>query len=146
MLPEMGGLEVLDELKKTRPRPGGADDHRLRLGGDGASPAMKKGAFDYVTKPFKHEEVLHILRNGLNQRRLQDENRAAAHARCATRRRFTEIVGKSPRMQQVFSLITQAAPSAAPPSWWWARAARARSWWPRPSTPTARARTSPSSW
>ena len=36
---------------------------------------MKKGAFDYVTKPFKHEEVLHILANALNQRRLQDENR-----------------------------------------------------------------------
>jgi formate hydrogenlyase transcriptional activator len=71
---------------------------------------MKKGAFDYVTKPFKHEEVLHILKNGLNQRRLQDENRQLRTA-LRDQARFTEIVGKSPRMQQVFGLIAQAAPS-----------------------------------
>ena len=75
-----------------------------------AIQAMKKGAFDYVTKPFKHEEVLHILRNGLNQRRLQDENRDLRRA-LKDQGRFTEIVGKSPRMQQVFNLISQAAPS-----------------------------------
>jgi two-component system response regulator PilR (NtrC family) len=75
-----------------------------------AIAAMKKGAFDYVTKPFKHEEVLHILRNGLNQRRLQDENRQLRTA-LRDQSRFTEIVGKSPKMQQVFGLIAQAAPS-----------------------------------
>ena len=46
---------------------------------------MKQGAFDYVTKPFKHEEVLHILRNGLEQRRLQDENRDLRDAPSRTR-------------------------------------------------------------
>jgi DNA-binding NtrC family response regulator len=109
MLPEMGGLEVLEELKKVDP-----ELIVLMITAyasvETAITAMKKGAFDYVTKPFKHEEVLHILKNGLNQRRLQDENRQLRTA-LRDQARFTEIVGKSPRMQQVFSLISQAAPS-----------------------------------
>jgi len=109
MLPEMGGLEVLDELKKID-----ADFVVLMITAfasvETAITAMKKGAFDYVAKPFKHEEVLHILGNALKQRRLQDENRELRTA-LKDQGRFTEIVGKSQRMQQVFQLITQAAPS-----------------------------------
>jgi DNA-binding NtrC family response regulator len=109
MLPDMGGLEVLEELKKID-----SDLVVLMITAfaslETAITAMKKGAFDYVAKPFKHEEVLHILRNGLNQRRLQDENRQLRTA-LKDQGRFTEIVGKSPRMLQVFQLITQAAPS-----------------------------------
>ncbi len=109
MLPEMGGLEVLEELKKTDP-----DLVVLMITAyasvETAITAMKKGAFDYVAKPFKHEEVLHILGNALNQRRLQDENRQLRTA-LKDQGRFTEIVGKSQRMVQVFGLITQAAPS-----------------------------------
>ena len=109
MLPEVSGLEVLDELKRADP-----DLVVLMITAfasvETAIRAMKKGAFDYVAKPFKHEEVLHILRNGLEQRRLKDENRDLRRA-LRDQARFTEIVGKSPRMQQVFSLISQAAPS-----------------------------------
>jgi two-component system response regulator PilR (NtrC family) len=109
MLPQMGGIDVLEELKKID-----ADLAVLMITAyasvETAITAMKKGAFDYVTKPFKHEEVLHILRNALHQRRLQDENRQLRTA-LRDQGRFTEIVGKSPRMQQVFGLITQAAPS-----------------------------------
>jgi two-component system response regulator PilR (NtrC family) len=109
MLPEMGGLEVLEELKKVDP-----DLVVLMITAfaslETAITAMKKGAFDYVAKPFKHEELLHILRNALNQRRLQDENRQLRTA-LRDQGRFTEIVGKSHRMLQVFGLITQAAPS-----------------------------------
>ncbi|HEY6552249.1 MAG TPA: sigma-54 dependent transcriptional regulator, partial [Vicinamibacteria bacterium] len=109
MLPEMSGLDVLDELKKTDP-----DLAVLMITAfasvETAITAMKKGAFDYVTKPFKHEEVLHILANALNQRRLQDENRQLRTA-LKDQGRFFEIVGKSQRMLQVFNLISQAAPS-----------------------------------
>jgi two-component system response regulator PilR (NtrC family) len=109
MLPDMGGIEVLEELKKVDP-----ELVVLMITAyasvETALSAMKKGAFDYVTKPFKHEELLHILRNGLNQRRLQDENRSLRTA-LRDQARFTEIVGKSPKMQQVFGLIAQAAPS-----------------------------------
>src|SRR6266545_2728292 len=109
MLPDMGGLEFLEELKKTDP-----DLVVLMITAfasvETAITAMKKGAFDYVAKPFKHEELLHILRNGLNQRRLQDENRQLRTA-LKDQGRFMEIVGKSQRMLQVFGLISQAAPS-----------------------------------
>src|SRR6266702_3259152 len=109
MLPDMVGLEVLEELKKTDP-----DLVVLMITAfasvETAITAMKKGAFDYVAKPFKHEELLHILRNGLNQRRLQDENRQLRTA-LKDQGRFMEIVGKSQRMLQVFGLISQAAPS-----------------------------------
>jgi len=109
MLPEVGGLEVLQELKRID-----GDQVVLMITAfasvETAIQAMKKGAFDYVAKPFKHEEVLHILRNGLEQRRLKDENRDLRRA-LRDQARFTEIVGKSQRMQQVFNLISQAAPS-----------------------------------
>jgi two-component system response regulator PilR (NtrC family) len=109
MLPSVGGLELLEELKKI--------DAELAVlmitayaSVETAITAMKKGAFDYVTKPFKHEEVLHILKNALHQRRLQDENRQLRTA-LRDQARFTEIVGKSPKMQEVFGLISQVAPS-----------------------------------
>ncbi len=109
MLPEMGGLDVLEELKRID-----SDLVVLMITAfasvETAITAMRKGAFDYIAKPFKHEEVLHILRNALNQRRLQDENRELRTA-LRDQGRFTEIVGKAPRMQQIFSLISQAAPS-----------------------------------
>ena len=101
MLPEVSGLEVLEEIKKTDP-----ELVVIMITAfasvETAIQAIKKGAFDYVTKPFKHEEVLNILRNALNQRRLQDENRDLRRA-LRDQGRFADIVGKSPRMEQVFS-------------------------------------------
>ena len=109
MLPDMGGLEVLEELKKNDP-----EAVVLVITAfasvETAIHAMKRGAFDYVTKPFKHEELLHTLRNALQQRRLLDENRQLRTALRA-QGKFSEIVGKSPKMMEVFALIAQAAPS-----------------------------------
>jgi DNA-binding NtrC family response regulator len=109
MLPGISGLEALQELKKHDP-----ELVVIMITAfasvETAIEAMRRGAFDYVAKPFKHEEVLHILSNGLNQRRLQNENRDLRTA-LKDQSRFTEIVGKSPRMNQVFGLISQAAPS-----------------------------------
>jgi DNA-binding NtrC family response regulator len=109
MLPDMGGIEVLENLKRSD-----ADLAVLMITAyasvETALQAMKKGAFDYVSKPFKHEELLHILGNALVQRRLQDENRDLRTA-LRDQARFTEIIGKSPRMLEVFGLISQAAPS-----------------------------------
>jgi two-component system response regulator PilR (NtrC family) len=109
MLPDMGGLEVVEELKKNDP-----EEVVLVITAfasvETAIHAMKRGAFDYVTKPFKHEELLHTLRNALNQRRLLDENRQLRTALKA-QGKFSDIVGKSPKMAEVFALIGQAAPS-----------------------------------
>ena len=82
MMPGIDGLQVLDELKKQ-------DDNLPVLmitafaSMDTAIKAMKLGAFDYITKPFKNDEVLVVLRNAIEHRRLRDEN---THLRRATRR------------------------------------------------------------
>ncbi|HEY2435494.1 MAG TPA: sigma-54 dependent transcriptional regulator [Vicinamibacterales bacterium] len=110
MLPGMNGVRVLDELKKI--------DEDLPVlmitafaSVENAIAAMKRGAFDYISKPFKNDEVLAVLRNALAQHRLVAENRALRQNLQAHANHFGEIIGKSGRMRQVFDLIIQAAPS-----------------------------------
>jgi len=110
MLPGMDGVTALDEIKKID------DDLPVLMitafaSVENAIAAMKRGAFDYISKPFKNDEVLAVLRNALAQRRLVVENRALRQNLQAHANRFGEIIGKSPRMRQVFDLIIQAAPS-----------------------------------
>jgi two-component system response regulator PilR (NtrC family) len=109
MLPEMGGLEVLEELKKQDP-----ELVVLMITAfasmEMAIDAIKKGAFYFVPKPFDNQQLLHVLASGLLQRQLADENRQLRTA-LRDQGRFMELVGKSPKMLQVFQLISQVAPS-----------------------------------
>jgi DNA-binding NtrC family response regulator len=109
MLPELGGLEVLEELKRIDP-----DLVVLMITAfasmEMAIDAIKRGAFYFVPKPFDNQQLLHILANGLTKRRLEDENRQLRTA-LRDQGRFMELVGKSPKMLQVFQLIAQVAPS-----------------------------------
>jgi two-component system response regulator PilR (NtrC family) len=72
---------------------------------------MKRGAFDYITKPFKNDEVLVVLKNAIERRQLVEENVALRQNLQARYHKFSGIIGKSARMKQVFDLIIQAAPS-----------------------------------
>ncbi len=110
MMPGMDGISTLDELKKT--------DEDLPVlmitayaSVENAVAAMKRGAYHYITKPFKNEEVLVVLGKALAQRRLVAENRALRQNLQARANSFGEIIGRSSRMRQVFDLIIQAAPS-----------------------------------
>ena len=111
MMPGMDGLAVLDELKKI-------DDELAVImvtayaSVDTAVDAMKRGALDYITKPFKNDEVLVVLRQRRRAQAARDREprRSGRTCRSATTR-FDNIIGKSPRMRQVFDLIIQAAPS-----------------------------------
>jgi two-component system response regulator PilR (NtrC family) len=109
MLPEMSGLEVLEELKKHDP-----EMVILMITAyasmEMAIDAIKKGAFYFVPKPFDNQQLLHILASGVLQRRLQGENRELRTA-LRDQGRFMELVGKSPKMLQVFQLVSQVAPS-----------------------------------
>jgi DNA-binding NtrC family response regulator len=110
MMPGMDGISALDELKKID------DDLPVMMitafaSVENAIVAMKRGAFDYVMKPFKNDEVLVVVRKALEQRRLVAENRALRQNLQAHQNRFGEIIGRSQRMRQVFDLIIQAAPS-----------------------------------
>jgi DNA-binding NtrC family response regulator len=110
MMPGIDGIATLEELKKI--------DDELPVvmvtafaSVETAIAAMKRGAFDYITKPFKNDEVLVVLRNAVERRQLVAENTALRQTLQAQYQRFSGIIGRSPRMKQVFDLIIQAAPS-----------------------------------
>jgi DNA-binding NtrC family response regulator len=110
MMPGLDGIATLDELKRI--------DEDLAViiitaygSIESAIAAMKSGAFDYITKPFKNEEVIVVVRNAMERRRLVNENRTLRQNIQERYHKFANIIGKSPRMRQVFDLIIQAAPS-----------------------------------
>jgi DNA-binding NtrC family response regulator len=110
MMPGMDGITALEELKKL--------DEDLPVlmitafaSVETAISAMKRGAFDYITKPFKNDEVLVVVRNAVERRQLKAENTALRQTLQAQQQNFAGIIGRSPRMKQVFDLIIQAAPS-----------------------------------
>ena len=110
MMPGIDGIETLDRLRKLD------EDLPVILITASASvdrsvAAMKRGAFDYVTKPFKNEKVLVVVRNAAERRRLVTENRTQRESLRAQSHQFSDIIGRSRRMRQVFELIAQAAPS-----------------------------------
>ena len=110
MMPGMDGLTVLDHLKTID------EDIAVIMitafaSVDTAVAAMKRGAFDYITKPFKNDEVLVVIRNAVERRRLMAENVVLRQNLQERYRQFDNIIGKSSRMRQVFDLIIQAAPS-----------------------------------
>jgi two-component system response regulator PilR (NtrC family) len=110
MMPGIDGIATLDELKKID------DDLPVLMitafaSVETAISAMKRGAFDYITKPFKNDEVLVVLKNALERRQLMAENTALKQNLQAQYQKFSGIIGRSPRMKQVFDLIIQAAPS-----------------------------------
>ncbi len=110
MMPGLDGIATLDELKRL-------DEDLAAViitayaSVESAISAMKAGAFDYITKPFKNEEVLVVVRNAMERRRLVHENRSLRQNIQERYHKFANIIGRSPRMRLVFDLIIQAAPS-----------------------------------
>jgi two-component system nitrogen regulation response regulator NtrX len=107
-MPGMDGLEVLDRLR--------AMNEALPvvvISGHGtistAVEATKKGAFDFIEKPFASERVLVSLRNALDQGRLRDENRSLKRA-VEVRH---QMIGDSPGLKQVMAAVGRAAPTNA---------------------------------
>ncbi len=72
-MPRMGGIELLEAIPKVSP-----STLTVIMTGFGtvetAIDAMKRGAYDYVLKPFKMEEVIHIVQRGIDKQRLTTEN------------------------------------------------------------------------
>ncbi len=73
-----------------------------------AVEAIKRGALDFVSKPFQIDELLHVLDSALEQRRLRSEN-AYLRAQLEARYRFEGIVGKSRAMTHLFQLLETVA-------------------------------------
>src|SRR5438034_3763150 len=75
-----------------------------------AVDVIKRGAWDFVSKPFQIDELLHVLDAALEQRRLKSEN-AYLRAQLEERYRFEGIVGKSRAMTKLFQLLETIAPT-----------------------------------
>jgi DNA-binding NtrC family response regulator len=103
----MDGLELLDQIKAV-------DSEALVIvmtaysSVDSAIAALRKGAYDYVTKPFVNEDLLQRVGNALRQRELFRENRALRRE-LDKRYSFAEIIGTSEALQKVFRLVEKVA-------------------------------------
>lgn len=103
----MDGLELLDQIKSV-------DSEALVVvmtaysSVDSAIAALRKGAYDYITKPFVNEDLLQSVKNAIRQRELFSENRALRRE-LNQRYSFSEIIGKSEPLQAVFRLVEKVA-------------------------------------
>jgi DNA-binding NtrC family response regulator len=77
-----------------------------------AVEAIKRGAEDFVSKPFQIDELVHALNSALEKRRLKSEN-AYLRAQLEERYRFEGIIGKSRPMTQLFQLLETVAPTSS---------------------------------
>ena len=75
-----------------------------------AVEAIKRGAWDFVSKPFQIDELLHVLDSSMERRRLKSEN-AYLRSQVEERYRFEGIVGKSKPMERLFQLLETVAPT-----------------------------------
>jgi DNA-binding NtrC family response regulator len=111
-MPGMSGLELLDRVSADFPD---ASVVIITAYGsiDTAVNAMKKGASDYLLKPFKPDQLDLVLEKISQQRRLSRQfNYLKGHLEQITR--FDNIIGRSEAMQEVFALIPEVAASSAP--------------------------------
>ncbi len=107
-LPGMGGLDTLRELLARRPR---LSCIMMTAYGTirSAVEAMRLGALDYLTKPFDNQELLMLIQRALELRRLEREV-VELRAELSARYGFNEIVGASPKLQEVFRVMAKVAP------------------------------------
>ena len=79
---------------------------------ESAVEALKLGAFDYVTKPFQVDELLHAVRSALEKKSLRQEN-ILLRADLSQKDRFGEMIGGNPRMRAIYALIERIAPAGS---------------------------------
>lgn len=111
-MPELDGLEVFERIKENM-----IDSPVIFITAFGTSDlaidAMKKGAHNYLTKPFDIEEIRIVLRKALELKSLTTE---VAILKSSSNQNIesSDLIGKSPLMQEVFKAIGKMTQSAAP--------------------------------
>ncbi len=105
-MPKMGGLDLLKEVARVHP-----DTLTVIMTGFGtvetAIDAMKRGAYDYILKPFKVEEIVHIVQRGLEKRRLAAENLRLREA--LSLYKVSEAIAASLSLDEVVSTLSDSA-------------------------------------
>ena len=103
----MDGLELLDRLKAV-------DAEAIVIimtaysSVDSAIAALRKGVYDYVTKPFVNEDLLQRIRNAIRTKELFSENRALRRE-LDKHYSFAEIIGTSRSLREVFAVVEKVA-------------------------------------
>jgi DNA-binding NtrC family response regulator len=110
-MPRLDGLELLDRLKALDPAVL-VVFVTAYSSVDSAVAALRKGAFDYLAKPFRNDQLVQVVRNAITQRDLFRENRTLRRELARTYG-FQEIVGRSPGMAALFRVVERAAPTSA---------------------------------
>lgn len=108
-MPDMSGVDVLRHVKRSGP-----DTPVIMITAyastETAVEALRLGAYDYITKPFKVDELKVTIRNALEKRKLKEENlqlkRVLRQKHC-----LDSMVGQSPKMLELFEQISSVAPT-----------------------------------
>jgi two-component system response regulator AtoC len=107
-MPRMDGLEFLREVQKA-----GMDATLIMMSAygtvDTAIEAMKSGAYDYISKPFKPDEIILTLKKAEERERLRRENERLRRE-VRSQYSFENIVSKNEKMQKLFDVIRKVAP------------------------------------
>ena len=94
-LPDIGGHDIMDFINEK-----GIDAHVIVMSGevgiDAAIGALKRGAYDYLRKPYSREELLTTVANALQQRRLAADNERITHQLEASEKMYRYLVDSSP--------------------------------------------------
>jgi len=107
----MDGLELLSQIKAI-------DEEAIVIvmtaysSVDSAIAALRRGVYDYITKPFVNEDLLKTVRNALRTKDLAKENRALRHE-LNKKYSFSEIIGTSDALQRIFKLVEKVADTNA---------------------------------
>jgi two-component system response regulator AtoC len=106
-LGDQDGMEVLRSFKKFAP-----ETTLIMITAFGtietAIEAIREGAFDYISKPFKLEEIKFTVRRALEQRRLLQENRFFRQE-LLNKYQFKNVIGRTPQMFQIYKTIAKVA-------------------------------------
>jgi DNA-binding NtrC family response regulator len=110
-MPEKNGIQILEEVKQESPST--AVIIMTAYGTiDSAIDATRKGAFDYITKPFRKERILHTIEQAINWQRLQKEN-IYLRRKLEEKSGFPALVGSSAPMSSLLNQLDKVARTSA---------------------------------
>jgi two-component system response regulator PilR (NtrC family) len=110
-MPGRSGLDLLSEVRQVSPETPVVMITAFATA-ENAITAMKQGAYDYITKPFKVDEIRVVVEKALEKKLLASENRRL-RTQLRTQFRSRALVGTSRPMQRVYELVTQVASTRA---------------------------------
>ena len=108
-MPRQDGISALKRIKSISPETV-VIMITAYASADTAIKAMKEGAYDYITKPFKIDEIKLIIQNALEKKHLQKENLLLKQV-VRDRYHFENIIGQSSKMLELYDLLEKVAPT-----------------------------------